>query len=79
MGGFPGLRLEGNSNITIEVYEVSDEEFSTLDVLEGYPNFYNRKLTETEFGDAWIYFNEKEMYDGDEISSGDWSKYLKEE
>jgi len=46
----------GNSSIVIEVYKVSGNNLKVLDSLEGYPDLYNRKRTNTNWGDAWIYF-----------------------
>lgn len=77
MGGFPGLRLNGEDSIKIEVYEINEDTAKDIDNLEGYPHFYNRKLTSTKFGDAWIYFNEKERYNGESIGS-DWKTYFNE-
>lgn len=56
LGAFPALMKGGNTQIFIEVYEVSDETFEDLDCLEGYPKFYTREVIDTKYGDAWIYF-----------------------
>lgn len=76
LGGFPGI-IDGNSEeiILIEAYKVSDDEFTRLDSLEGYPSFYNRKQVSTSFGDAWIYFlNDQEYYakQNTVVKSGVW-------
>lgn len=76
LGGFPGLILEGDTPITIEVYAVDDRVFNNLDRLEGYPTFYNRKKVGTAHGEAWIYYLNEPRYPGREwavVSSGDWA------
>lgn len=68
---YPGI-LDGNKNIEVEVYSVDSLTFKRLDGLEGYPNFYNRKLvnilkedkalipnyepTDEDILEAWIYY-----------------------
>ena len=74
LGGFPGVVLEGTTPITVEVYEIDEDTFSRLDMLEGYPSFYNRKQVETRAGMAWIYY----LHCNDEwtntfVPSGDWA------
>lgn len=77
LGGCPGIR-EGDTSLTIEVYEVSQCTLGRLDRLEGYrgvgqPNFYEREEVETEFGDALIYtLRDDRFFDQEIISSGDW-------
>jgi len=78
LGGFPYLTPSDNTNpITIEVYDVTEREFANLDRLEGFPNFYNRKLIPTEFGEAWIYFIATAS-DDLVVTSGDWLTYYQE-
>ena len=67
LGGFPGVIENGDTSIVGEVYEVTDEIFARLDMLEGYPTFYGRKQIKTAYGKAWIYL----------LSSGYLSKYAK--
>ncbi len=55
LGGFPGVIETGDTSIVGEVYEVTSEIFTRLDMLEGYPTFYGRKQIKTAYGDAWIY------------------------
>ncbi|MCK5612761.1 gamma-glutamylcyclotransferase [Candidatus Pacearchaeota archaeon] len=55
LGGFPGVIENGDISIIGEVYEVTDEIFARLDMLEGYPTFYGRKQIKTAYGTAWIY------------------------
>lgn len=75
-GGFPALSLNGDTTIVGEVYEVDEETMARLDRLEGYPNFYDRVLIPTEYGEAWMYF----IHDIDRealpvVESGDWKEY----
>ena len=76
LGGFPGL-LDGTASAVLEMYDVSEDTFSRLDMLEGYPHFYNRKQVSTSVGDAWVYFLEEEEDYADRpvVQSGDWTQY----
>tara|TARA_R110002074_G_scaffold86269_2_gene190575 strand:+ start:357 stop:1217 length:861 start_codon:yes stop_codon:yes gene_type:complete len=54
------IKGEG-SQVTVEVYDVSDECFDRLDMLEGHPSFYKRRMTTITMDDwsetrAWVYF-----------------------
>src|SRR5690606_6293052 len=60
---FPAISFkEGSDNnvqVLGEVYLVKTKAaamLGTLDALEGFPSFYNRKQIDTEFGKAWVYF-----------------------
>lgn len=81
LGAFPALveqdmgLSDGENIIHGEVWEVSDEVFQSLDYLEGYPRFYNRKEVETEFGQAWVYFCNNAQ-DDPIIESGNWKEHL---
>jgi gamma-glutamylcyclotransferase (GGCT)/AIG2-like uncharacterized protein YtfP len=78
MGAFPAL-VENEtslSKIVGEVYEITDEVLKMLDRLEGFPGFYDRKLITTEFGDAWVYYNNKSK-NRPVIESGDWILHIK--
>lgn len=70
LGPFPAAMPEPNSNILVEVYEVQDMD--PLDALEGYPHFYDRDTIQTEFGTAWIYFQEHPV--GNVIPNGCWGE-----
>jgi len=60
LGGFPGV-VDGADYIKGELYVV--DSLSSIDTLEGYPNFYGREKTTIwtdttkgpETHDAWIY------------------------
>lgn len=79
--GFPVVKREGQTSLTLEVYEVSSPQvMSKLNSLEGctgitdHPsNWYNIVPIETEFGQAMIYV--QDTYNGSKesiIESGDW-------
>lgn len=68
LGSYPSVSLEGTTAIVGEVYEISD--LTSVDMLEGYPTFYNRSEIETDFGLAWIY-HYLPMH-GDIIANGFW-------
>jgi gamma-glutamylcyclotransferase (GGCT)/AIG2-like uncharacterized protein YtfP len=56
LGAFPGVVLQGTHNVVGQVWEVSNEAFDQLDMIEGYPGFYDRRPTETTLGLAWMYY-----------------------
>lgn len=62
LGSFPGVVLGGQYKILGEVWEVDEETFQMLDGIEGYPTFYDRKLTHTTQGKAWMYVLNKHDY-----------------
>lgn len=74
---FPAVtKADPVSAVTVELYEVSDRCFESLDYLEGYPNFYNREVVELDNGStAWMYFIEGEL-DQEVIQDGDWFKHF---
>ena len=59
LGGFPAI-TQGSGEIYGELYAVDDATMQRLDVLEGYPSFYNRMLVKTRAGiRAWVYYIEQ--------------------
>lgn len=77
MGWFPGLAEvpEGfDQPIEVEVYEVSSDVLSTLDMVEGHPSFYLRKLKKVELPGkeeaAWVYTQTHEEMRGNRIIEG---------
>ena len=80
-GGFPALVHSGDTSIFGEVYEVTDEEFSRLDVLEGYPHMYTREQISVNVGEegdsfvsnnVWVYIWNYELDDMPVVESGEW-------
>lgn len=45
--------------ISGEVYEIDDLTERNLDELEGYPDWYGKKMVETKYGRAIMYYMEK--------------------
>jgi len=83
LGAFPALvptRNDQQNQIVGEVYDISRQELSRLDHLEGYPNFYDRMpMDMTDYGigeEVWVYYiPEIDLYDHwSKMESGDWSK-----
>lgn len=77
--GYP-YALEGDGDITVDVFEVDAKTFKDLDVLEGYPRHYKRKLVPVGGEVAWIYYTDNQMRVENlkPVSSGDWVQYLEE-
>ncbi|MBP7562697.1 MAG: gamma-glutamylcyclotransferase, partial [Candidatus Cloacimonetes bacterium] len=79
-GFFPFL-YEGEGSIVAELYEINQNIFISLDLLEGYPHHYQRKIVSDVDGEqAWIYYyenriNERYMSNGSYIESGDWLSF----
>ena len=75
-GSFPAITLESDNRVIGEVYEVDENILRSLDSLEGYPSFYDRKDVVTEKGHkVFVYFMEQEKVERlDKIGSGDWLK-----
>jgi gamma-glutamylaminecyclotransferase len=73
LGAFPALVEADGGPITGEVYRVATLE--RLDMLEGYPRFYNRRIVTTDSGQrAWIYFLENDRSNRDVVASGKWEQ-----
>jgi gamma-glutamylcyclotransferase (GGCT)/AIG2-like uncharacterized protein YtfP len=83
LGNFPAVMRtnEDLRQIRGEVYDVTKETMSRLDMLEGYPSFYNREQRNTKSGIlCWVYFldgTKKSQYYGnrDIVEHGDWVAY----
>jgi len=75
-GGFPVV-FHGNSEITVEVYEVPISDMKYLDGLECHPTWYRRELVNTSKGKAWMYIMQQE-YSTPVVESGDWLEYTGE-
>ena len=62
LGGFPGVVRRGSSSdplqtILGELYSTDEEGLASLDMLEGHPNWYERRKYRTDLLDmrAWMY------------------------
>ena len=76
-GGFPGVIPEGNTSITLEIYEIDNKFIERrLDALEGYygkdNDMYKKDIIQTPFGPCFIYFYNCDCFGLSEIESGDW-------
>lgn len=81
---YPGLKLNGNTSVVMEVYEVDEETLKTLNRLEGYrPNekstFYDRIEINTPWGKAFTYIYVNELPKDSIVESGDWCEYKNKE
>ena len=72
LGAFPAVTTEGGTAIHGELYEVDDETFQRLDILEGYPDFYDRMLLSFGEDRAWMYFID-DMGRGNIVETGNWN------
>jgi gamma-glutamylcyclotransferase (GGCT)/AIG2-like uncharacterized protein YtfP len=76
MGDYPAVINHGIYAIVGEVYTVSQETMIRLDALEECPDYYQRMMISTAYGDAWIYvLNDMPDQQLPEIRSGDWVEY----
>ena len=71
-GGYPAVCQNGRHAISGEVYRVNDRHFRLLDVLEAYPDFYQRIEIPTRWGDAWMYIVEAPLCRGRRQIAGRW-------
>ena len=83
LGGFPGLKENGNTAVVMEVYSVNEEEARKVDNLEGYtenetPYFYDKKIIPTPWGDAGVYIYVKQPNESSLIKNGDWMNRFQE-
>ena len=79
---YPGLKLDGNTSIVMEVYEVDEETLKNLNRLEGYypgekSTFYDRIEINTPWGKAFTYIYVNELSKDSIVESGDWVAYKK--
>jgi len=70
LGAFPAV-VRGHGDVTGDVFRVTPDTFARLDMLEGYPRFYDRELIETPAGAAWVYCH-NDIPSNRPIPSGDW-------
>ena len=80
---YPGLKLNGNTSVVMEVYEVDEETLKNLNRLEGYypgekSTFYDRIEINTPWGKAFTYIYVNELSKYSIVESGDWVAYKNE-
>ena len=57
LGHFPGVIDSASGHrVAGELWRVTHRVFRELDIIEGYPDFYTRKMVPTEHGIAWMYY-----------------------
>ena len=81
---YPGLKLNGNTSVVMEVYEVDEETLTNLNRLEGYrpgekSTFYDRIEINTPWGKAFTYIYVNELSKDSIVESGDWVLYKTKE
>ncbi len=81
---YPGLKLNGNHSVVMEVYEVDEKTLETLDRLEGYrpgekASFYDRIEINTPWGKAFTYIYVNELSKDSIVESGDWVEFKNKE
>ena len=81
---YPGLKLNGNTSVVMEVYEVDEETLKNLNRLEGYypgekSTFYDRIEIDTPWGKAFTYIYVNELSKDSIVESGDWVMYKNEQ
>lgn len=81
LGGYPGLKENGETSVTMEVYEVTPEEASRVDRLEGYTpgskhnTFYDKIFIDTPYGQAGTYIYVPQIRPEAIVESGDWKLF----
>ena len=80
LGYYPGLKTNGNTSVTMEVYAVDDTVAERIDRLEGYtPNdnntFYDKIPIETPYGEASVYIYVNNVLKERLVESGDWKAF----
>ena len=82
LDGCPTVVPGGDIGVAGEVYDVTAAEFASIDSLEGYPSFYDRKRTKLADGThAWIYFMSEapDVFRGALIPTGNWLHHIRRE
>ena len=84
LSAYPGLKLNGNTSVVMEVYEVDEDTLKNLNRLEGYrpgetSTFYDRIEIDTPWGKAFTYIYVNKLSKDSIVESGDWVKYKTEE
>lgn len=81
LGGYPGLKENGETSVTMEVYEVTPEEARRVDNLEGYTpgskynDFYDKIFINTPYGEAGTYIYVPSVNQRTLVESGNWKLF----
>ena len=64
LGHFPGVIDSASGHrVAGELWRVTNRVFKELDLIEGYPDFYTRKMVPTEHGVAWMYYLPESLHE----------------
>ena len=64
LGHFPGVIDSASGHrVAGELWRVTNRVFRELDLIEGYPDFYTRKMVPTEHGIAWMYYLPERLHE----------------
>ena len=77
--GYPAFTPEGKTKIVGEVLTATDEQFRSMDYLEGYPQFYSREQIQVNLVGggcvlAWVYILKCLPVGAKVIANGDWRR-----
>ena len=77
--GFPAFEQTGDTVVHAELIEIPFKDWKHVDMLEGYPRLYDRKLIQATLADGsedtgWVYIMNKLPASAKVIPSGDWKK-----
>lgn len=81
-GNFPGVIMEGNTSIRMEVYKVTNDELRDINRLEGYAEkspkggLYDRIKIKTPYGKAYMYVKNTVSKAIPVVADGDWKDYI---
>jgi len=71
-GTYPAVSELGKTAIEGEVYEISRAQLEQIDRLEWCPEFYQRVMIQTRFGEAWMYVVSEQLCIDKIPISGSW-------
>lgn len=77
LGSFPVCVPKDGESVYVEVYEVDMHTLEGLDMLEGYPSFYDRRVVNTVFGEAFMYYMAAKPKGQPRVDGGDWATFFK--
>jgi len=64
LGHFPGvINSASGHRVAGELWRVTNRVFRELDIIEGYPDFYTRKMVPTDHGIAWMYYLPESLHE----------------
>lgn len=74
LGGYPGVLLNGHTEIQGDVYRITPTTLESLDLYEGHPGFYHRELIEVPKVEdkCWIYLLPESYRGYKTVDSGIW-------